>query len=368
MRRILVLLFLALGLAASAQNSVVIGKLSGCSNTPVYIYEVVNGSLSAPDTIRPNAKGDFKVTFPVLDPTLYVVRFGNLKCNDIHLMLLPGERVNMEMEFVKDYDFMSLKSVKGSKNMALYQEFNKILGSDLDRKKAINQEFQLATTTDQRKMELSNQWQSLETAQRINMKKLIEKNTSSLMSAFLVTFFEEDIVAYLPLYEAVYDGLKKDYANNSFVKHIGAKINSMILPGKVAPEIAMKDPEGNTRKLSDLRGKVVMIDFWASWCRPCRQENPNVVRVYKKYKDAGFDIYSVSLDKDKNSWVRAIQNDGLEWPNHVSDLNGWTSSGGAAYNVTSVPHTVLLDREGRVIAKDLRGAALELKLKEIFGF
>ena len=96
-------------------------------------------------------------------------------------------------------------------------------------------------------------------------------------------------------------------------------------------------------------------------------ENPNVVKLYKKYHSKGFDIFSVSLDKSRADWTRAIAQDGLEWENHVSDLNGWTSSGGAAYGITSVPSTVLVDRQGRIIARNLRGEQLELKLKEIFG-
>jgi thiol-disulfide isomerase/thioredoxin len=135
----------------------------------------------------------------------------------------------------------------------------------------------------------------------------------------------------------------------------------------MAPDIAMSDPDGKTRRLSDLRGKVVMIDFWASWCSPCRMENPNVVRLYKKYHDKGFEIYSVSLDRNREQWLRAIEKDGLEWSNHVSDLNGWTSSGGATYGITSVPSTVLIDRQGRIIARNLRGEQLANKLKEIFG-
>ena len=133
-----------------------------------------------------------------------------------------------------------------------------------------------------------------------------------------------------------------------------------------APEISMKDTEGNTRHLSDLRGKVVLIDFWASWCGPCRRENPNVVKLYKKYHDRGFEIYSVSLDKEKSAWLKAIKDDGLVWPNHVSDLNGWTSSGGKTYGIMSVPSTVLVDKDGKIIARNLRGSELEKKLSEIF--
>ena len=141
--------------------------------------------------------------------------------------------------------------------------------------------------------------------------------------------------------------------------------------GDKATELAFSDPNGKQRKLSDLRGKVVLIDFWASWCRPCRAENPNVVRTYNTYKDKlfkngrGFDIFSVSLDQNKNSWVNAIEQDGLVWENHVSDLQYWRSEGARIYNVSSIPATFLVDGEGVIIAKNLRGSALEKTLASL---
>ncbi len=134
----------------------------------------------------------------------------------------------------------------------------------------------------------------------------------------------------------------------------------------VAPEIEMKNPEGKTIKLSSLRGKVVLLDFWASWCGPCRRESPNVVRLYKQYKDKGFTVYSVSLDEDAAAWKQAISKDGLIWPNHVSDLMGWKTPMTQLYQFESIPHTVLIDKEGNIIATGLRGESLEQKLKEIF--
>ncbi len=138
------------------------------------------------------------------------------------------------------------------------------------------------------------------------------------------------------------------------------------LTGAVAPDFTQKTPDDQDLSLSDLRGKVVLVDFWASWCGPCRRENPNVVKMYNKYKEKGFDILGVSLDRTKDRWVGAIEKDGLEW-NHVSDLKGWKSSAAALYGVRSIPHTVLLDKEGRIIARNLRGPKLEAKLAEIFG-
>ena len=123
--------------------------------------------------------------------------------------------------------------------------------------------------------------------------------------------------------------------------------------------------DGKLIALSSLKGKVVLLDFWASWCRPCRAENPNVVRLYNKYKDKGFTVYSVSLDQNKDKWMAAITQDQLTWSNHVSELTGWKSSAGNKYGVSSIPKTFLIDAKGKIIAYDLRGNDLEKKLSEI---
>jgi len=132
-----------------------------------------------------------------------------------------------------------------------------------------------------------------------------------------------------------------------------------------SPEISLNTPEGKTVKLSELRGKIVLIDFWASWCVPCRKENPTLVRLYNKYKNKEFTILSVSLDEDINAWKNAILTDGLVWPNHVSDLLGWESSMINLYSIEAIPHTILVNKEGKIIGKDLRGTALEQKIAEI---
>jgi len=132
-----------------------------------------------------------------------------------------------------------------------------------------------------------------------------------------------------------------------------------------APEIAMKNPDGKEMRLSDLKGKVVLIDFWASWCGPCRQENPNVVRMYTKLKSKGFEVFSVSLDEDPNAWKNAIKKDGLIWPNHVSDQMGWKSSIVQTYGFQAIPYTVLVNRKGNIVGVGLRGIELEQKLEEL---
>lgn len=148
----------------------------------------------------------------------------------------------------------------------------------------------------------------------------------------------------------------------------GSKVGTQI--GDKAPELKFNTPEGNPLALSSLKGKMVLIDFWASWCGPCRMENPAVVAAYKQYKDKkfqngkGFTIYSVSLDKSKDSWVAAIAQDKLEWPNHVSDLGWWNSEGARIYGVQSIPVNFLIDANGIIVAKELRGPALEAALEK----
>jgi len=141
--------------------------------------------------------------------------------------------------------------------------------------------------------------------------------------------------------------------------------------GNKAPDLEFKSPDGKTISLSSLRGKIVLIDFWASWCLPCRIENPNVVRVYQKYKDKdfergkGFTIYSVSLDTKQKSWVEAIDKDGLVWESHVSDLSGWNSAVVSIYQISAIPSNYLINGDGIIIDKNLRAEALENKINSL---
>lgn len=337
MKKIIALtIAMAATLSMMAQNVTLKGQMVGFGESAKMILnKIVDGNKVKPlDTIDLGAKGRYKTTFSVDRPSLFIITFTRDNSPNLFLMAMPDDNLVLSAEYVQTNNSVRVTETRGSKDMDLFRQFN---NASLDPQ-----------------------------APRL-IHNLLDSNSNCLMAAFLVTIFDKQVETYYPLYEKIRNQLIGIYPDDPMVKHIDQIVRTTILPGKEAPEIAMKDANGNIRRLSDLRGKVVMIDFWASWCRPCRGENPNVVRMYKKYKDRGFDIYSVSMDNDRASWLNAIQADGLEWDNHVSDLKGWTSSGGATYGITSIPATVLLDREGRVIARNLRGAELERKLKEIFG-
>ncbi|MDJ1484890.1 TlpA disulfide reductase family protein [Cytophagaceae bacterium DM2B3-1] len=134
--------------------------------------------------------------------------------------------------------------------------------------------------------------------------------------------------------------------------------------GQKAPEISLPNPQGKVIKLSSLKGKVVLLDFWASWCGPCRQSNPDVVKLYEKYKDQGFTVYSVSLDQNKQKWEQAISKDGLTWENHVSDLKFWYSKAAEDYGIEAIPATFLIDKDGVILDTDLHGKSLENAVKK----
>jgi peroxiredoxin len=258
-------------------------------------------------------------------------------------------------------------TVTGSKNMEYYGKLM-ALRTDMETKVSNwNRQVALATEKkDNKKIaQIEQEYQAAEQDVVTKVKAMLPDMGTSLVSLFALNFMP-DIEKDFATYEALAQRFEKENPNSPHAKALIGRVARIkgVAVGAAAPDISLSDTTGNAVALSSLRGKYVLIDFWASWCGPCRAENPNVVRMYNKFKEKGFAIYSVSLDKDKANWTRAIRNDNLTWT-HVSDLKFWQSQAAQQYGVQAIPATFLLDRDGKIIAKNLRGEALEQKLEEV---
>ena len=310
-----------------------------------------------------DAAGNFTLIVPVTSADIFRLRLDDK--NYMMLILTPGEKVTIKTNGSK---LGGDALIEGSfHTQLLYSTMNtsQIYES---RKASLNQQYQEAQSSPKRdslSAVVISQFNANDSLQKAALKAQMEKQPASL--AWI--FFQDrlDMTNDFDIIDKTDAATYKAYPENEFVKqrHQQVNVERKTAIGAQAPDIALTDPDGKIRKLSSLKGKVVLIDFWASWCGPCRKENPNVVAVYQKYHDLGFEIYSVSLDKDRDSWLKAIAKDNLLWPDHVSDLKYWKSEGAAAYGVTSIPYTVLVDKKGRIVAKKLRGEELENKVKEL---
>jgi peroxiredoxin len=196
--------------------------------------------------------------------------------------------------------------------------------------------------------------------------EFIAANPASIVSAYVLyrdfsyRLSKEEIDSNVKLLDpSLYDTQYVKLLND-----LSALLENLAI-GKKAPDFSLPDPEGNNVSLSDRLGKgYVLLDFWASWCGPCRRENPNIVKTYNEYKDKGFDVFSVSLDKTRDAWLKGIEDDKLTWT-HVSDLLFWNSAAAALYGVRAIPASFLLDKDGVIVAKNLRGEDLAKTLAEL---
>ncbi|KAA9325938.1 TlpA family protein disulfide reductase [Hymenobacter busanensis] len=213
------------------------------------------------------------------------------------------------------------------------------------------------------KAAIEKQGEALDAAMAVTTKRLARQTSFLAPYAALTLLGDEAQAAFLDSVTAIYQKVQPASRYTKTLLEHQAKQKATAV-GALAPDIQLAGADGKIIPLSSLRGKYVMVDFWASWCGPCRQENPNVVKLYNAYKSKGFEIYGVSLDQDKGKWEKAIAADGLTWT-HVSDLKGWQSAAGQQYGIRAIPATVLIDPQGRIIAKNLRGEELEKKVASL---
>jgi peroxiredoxin len=210
------------------------------------------------------------------------------------------------------------------------------------------------------------EYQNLNTQYLSGLKNFIKTHPKSPVSGYIIyTDMNNPGIPFTDVVEAL-SYIDKSMENTKFIKLANKRIDEKkgTTVGFKATNFTQTTPDGKKVSLSDFKGKYVLIDFWASWCRPCRMENPNVVSAYNRFKDKGFTVLGVSMDSNRDPWIAAIKQDNLTWT-HVSDLKGWGNEVGKLYNVTGIPQNFLIDKEGKIVAKDLRGAALDEKLAEI---
>lgn len=335
-------------------------------NGRIVIQEIVeNGSEGWEDTIQLKSDYTFSKQLTLTEPGYYRVNFYDTQVLNV---ILDRDDIEINVDGNNPQGFFE---VKGSPDLDLIKQVQELqnAANESPEMARINEEF---TAAAQRKDEAAMEAVRAEYFSYIKktndqIAALMVEHTPSLAVVNLLQANTLDKDQYFETYLAVAEKLEKAWPDYSKAKQFIAFVDKLkrTAIGQPAPEIALPNPQGEVVKLSSLRGKYVLVDFWAKWCGPCRRENPNVVRVYNKYKDKGFTVYGVSLDRTKEDWVKAIQEDNLTWT-HVSDLKFWQSEAAKTYGITAIPFSILLDPNGVIIAKNLRGAALEQKLAEIF--
>ena len=255
-------------------------------------------------------------------------------------------------------------TVTGSEGQKIYDQFMAINTTTQQEAMKLQQEYQ-AANGDQAKMQaVQEAYAKLMTDAQAKETELIKANPDSYVSTFVIvsSMGQMEYEQLKERYNLLGEKAKASAQGKAIAAQI-AKLESTAI-GQIAPNFTITTPEGESISLYDIKGKVKLIDFWASWCGPCRGENPHVVEIYKEYHPKGLEIFGVSLDNNKEAWVKAIADDGLVWK-HGSDLKGWQSAPAQLYSVSGIPHTVLLDENNKIIAKNLRGDELKQKIAEL---
>lgn len=350
------------------------GTLSNTKGEMLVLEKLSPKGTIAVDSALLNEKGEFLMNH--FSPSIGFYRLRISNSNFAVMVLDSGQKVSVSGDA---RDLGNTFKAEGSPDTKLFMEYNQLAQNQKRRTDSLENIFRTALITmkldslraDSLSKELQKPYEAIIKEYSDMLAKKVQANASSFSSIMGVQQLSPE--NYLEAYKALDKGLTAKYPDNADVKSFHGMVQqtemmvartASIKVGNEAPELILPMPNDKELALSSLRGKVVLIDFWASWCAPCRKEMPNVKRAYEKYKNKGFEIYSVSLDKDRDAWLEAISKDGLTWP-QVSDLKFWQSEAVQTYAVQSIPYTVLIDKEGKIIATALRGADLEKKLAEV---
>lgn len=340
------------------------GTITSPASKKAYLQKVINQTWTVIDSSAIDDQGKFSFTGSVKEPDYYRIDIGN---NEAVMIILENKDIDLQM--ASKNPMASLK-IKGSPASQQYIDFH----NKIQPRNQRDEYYQMLARN-------AYQHQKPDSVRQMEEKIiLLRDSTEAFVKAYIDSIFPSmaifTMLNYIePSKNAPYlieltDKLKKEMPNSHYTIALEKevqKLRTSVHVGMVAPNFALPDQAGKVVNLNDFRGKYLLIDFWASWCGPCRAENPNVVKVYNKYKGKNFDILGVSLDRAREPWLEAIAKDNLTWK-HVSDLKGWESSVVPIYDLgTGIPRTYLLDREGKIIAANLRGPALEKKLEELFG-
>ncbi len=347
--------------------------LTGKVNHPmgkakIQLWKIQNNSMVPVDSVALDKNNMFTFKGKVKEPDFYILNFYNTQKV---LIVLENENVTVNVDGNKPAGMVQMSGTPAMDDM---NKINTWLTEAQQKVGQLQKEMQEAalSKSESGRRNVEKKLAKLRNDNTAQFKSIVSQMKPSLSLWYAlnngVLNPEEEYKFLTPIVA----NLKKAMPTSKYAPEFTAyaaqleEFGKALQVGQDAPEIALNSPDGKQIKLSSLRGKYVLIDFWASWCGPCRMENPNVVRTYNKYKDKNFEIYGVSLDRTKDDWLKAIEKDQLTWT-HVSDLKFWSSEGAKAYGVRAIPATYLIDPTGKIIAKNLRGESLELKLSEILG-
>ena len=329
--------------------------------TLIYLQLVREGNLESIDSsIIKASKVSFKGSLE--SPEMIYLRVGNSR----KMVNLFGENSTISVKV--NIDSLDQAKVVGSSVHDELMAYKKYLEPIDERSAGLNEAYRTASqNSDNDKInEVIAEYDLLRVEQVNMIKKFVSSRPDSYVSPFIIQRYLAYEMDYLEL-DSMLVELSSDVHDSKDYQNLSDRVSTLksVAIGQPAVDFALNDTNGNPIAISSFQGKILLIDFWASWCAPCRRENPNVVKLYKDFSDKGFEIIGVSFDDDHGKWVNAIQQDELTWP-HVSDLKGWASAAGKLYAINSIPATVLLDREGNIVAKNLRGEELRKKLEEIY--